>query len=118
MSDNTTDAVAVIGLAGRFPGARNVEEFWANLREGVESINFFSDEELLEAGVDQSRLSDPNYVKAKGCIEDVEMFDAHFFGFTPMEAAITDPQQRLFMECAWEALEIAGYDSEKYNRAI
>lgn len=116
MSD--TDAVAVIGMAGRFPGARSVEEFWANLRDGVESINFFSDEELLAAGVNQSHLDDPTYVKAKGCIEDAEMFDPHFFGFTPREAAITDPQQRLFMECAWEALEIAGYDSEKYEGSI
>src|SRR6185369_16955515 len=116
MSD--TDAVAVIGMAGRFPGARSVEEFWANLRVGVESINFFSDEELLAAGVNQSHLDDPTYVKAKGCIEDAEMFDPHFFGFTPREAAITDPQQRLFMECAWEALEIAGYDSEQYNGSI
>ncbi|HEY2961858.1 MAG TPA: polyketide synthase, partial [Pyrinomonadaceae bacterium] len=112
------DAVAVIGMAGRFPGARNVEEFWTNLRDGVESISFFSDEELLAAGVNQLQLNDPNYVKAKACVEDAEMFDPHFFGFTPREAAITDPQQRLFMECAWEALEIAGYDSEKYNGAI
>ena len=113
-----TDAVAVIGMAGRFPGARNVEEFWANLRDGVESISFFSNEELLAVGVDQSQLNDPNYVNAKACVEDAEMFDPHFFGFTPREAAITDPQQRLFMECAWEALEIAGYDSEKYNGSI
>ena len=115
---NQADAVAVIGMAGRFPGARSVEEFWANLREGVESISFFSDEELLAAGVDRSQLDDPAYVKAKACVEDAEMFDPQFFGFTPREAAITDPQQRLFMECAWEALEIAGYDSEKYEGAI
>ena len=116
MSD--TDSVAVIGMAGRFPGARNVEEYWANLRDGVESIKFFSDEELLATGVHPSVLNDPSYVKAKGAIEDAEMFDAHFFGFTPREAEITDPQQRLFMECAWEALEIAGYDSEKYEGSI
>ena len=112
------DAVAVIGMAGRFPGARNVEEFWANLRDGVESISFFSDEELLAVGVHQSQLNDPSYVKAKACVEDPEMFDPHFFGFTQREAAITDPQQRLFMECAWEALEIVGYDSAKYNGSI
>ena len=113
-----TDAVALIAMVGRFPGARNVEEFWANLRDGVESISFFSDEELLAVGVHQSQLNDPSYVKAKACVEDPEMFDPHFFGFTPREAAITDPQQRLFMECAWEALEIAGYDSEKYSGSI
>jgi acyl transferase domain-containing protein len=105
-------------MAGRFPGARNVDEFWANLRGGIESIKFFSDEELLAAGVSPSVLNDPSYVKAKGSIEDAELFDAHFFGFTPREAEITDPQQRLFMECAWEALEIAGYDSEKYEGSI
>jgi len=113
-----TDSIAVIGMAGRFPGARNVEEFWANLRGGVETIRFFSDEELLATGVSQSVLNDPGYVKAKGSIEDAELFDAHFFGFTPREAEITDPQQRLFMECAWEVLEIAGYDSEKYEGSI
>jgi len=119
MSDaNQSDAVAVIGMAGRFPGARNVEEFWANLRGGIETIRFFSDEELLAEGVNQSVLNDPGYVKAKGSIEDAELFDAHFFGLTPREAEITDPQQRLFMECAWEALEVAGYDSEKYEGAI
>ena len=117
-SPKQTDAVALIGMAGRFPGARNVEEFWANLRGGVESISFFSDEELLAAGVDQSHLDDPSYVKAKACVEDAEMFDPHFFGFTPREAAITDPQQRLFMECAWEVLETVGYDPEKYNGSI
>src|SRR5215218_7172627 len=117
-SPKQTDAVALIGMAGRFPGARNVEEFWANLRDGVESISFFSDEELLAAGVDQSHLDDPSYVKAKACVEDAEMFDPHFFGFTPREAAITDPQQRLFMECAWEVLETVGYDPEKYNGSI
>lgn len=115
---NDSDSIAVIGMAGRFPGARHVEEFWANLRGGVETIRFFSDEELLAAGVNPSVVNDPGYVKAKGSIEDAELFDAHFFGFTPREAEITDPQQRLFMECAWEALEIAGYDSEKYEGSI
>ncbi len=117
-SPKETDAVAVIGMAGRFPGARNVEEFWANLRDGVESISFFSDEELLAVGVDQSQLDDPSYVKAKACVADADLFDPYFFGFTPREAAITDPQQRLFMECAWEALETVGYTSEKYNGSI
>ncbi len=117
-TSNIQDAVAVIGMAGRFPGARNVDEFWSKLRGGVETIRFFSDDELLAAGVNPSVLNDPGYVKAKGSIDDAELFDAHFFGFTPREAEITDPQQRLFMECAWEALEVAGYDSEKYEGAI
>src|SRR5215217_2357890 len=117
-SSDALNGIAIIGLTGRFPGARNVEEFWANLRDGVESINFFSDEQLLEAGVDPGYLKDPRYVKAKACIEDAEMFDPWLFGFSPREAEIIDPQQRLFMECAWEALEIAGYDSEKYSGSI
>src|SRR4051794_19830660 len=112
------NGIAIIGQAGRFPGARNVEEFWANLRGGVESISFFTDEELLKAGASQAQLSDPRYVKAKGCIEGAEMFDAFLFGFTPREAEIMDPQHRIFMECACEALELAGYDSERYGGAI
>jgi len=110
--------VAIIGMACRFPGAKNVEQFWQNLRGAVESISFFSDEDLLSAGVHPDALSDPNYVKAGGVIEGVEMFDASFFGFTPKEAEIIDPQHRLFLECAWEALETAGYDSETYEGLI
>ncbi|HEU5132810.1 MAG TPA: polyketide synthase, partial [Pyrinomonadaceae bacterium] len=117
-SNNVLNGIAIIGLAGRFPGARNVEEFWTNLRGGVESISFFSDEQLLEAGVEPSHLNDPRYVKAKAYIEDVDLFDAWLFGYSPREAEIMDPQQRLFMECAWEALETAGYDSEKFDGSI
>lgn len=110
--------VAIIGIAGRFPGAPSVDALWNNICEGVESVTFFSDEELLEAGVDAETLRDPNYVKAKAILEQVENFDAAFFGLTPREAEITDPQHRLFMECAWEALENAGYDSEKFDGPI
>ena len=118
VSGDSLTGIAIIGLAGRFPGARNVDEFWTNLRGGVESISFFTDQELLKAGVSQAQLSDPRYVKAKGSIEGAEMFDAWFFGFSPREAEIMDPQHRIFMECAWEALESAGYDSERYGGAI
>ncbi len=110
--------IAIIGLAGRFPGATNLDEFWHNLQNGIESISFFSDEELLASGVDAKLLSQPNYVKANGVIEDAELFDASFFGFNPRDAEITDPQHRIFLECAWEALEKAGYDSETYNGSI
>ncbi|MBW4477608.1 MAG: SDR family oxidoreductase [Tolypothrix brevis GSE-NOS-MK-07-07A] len=103
--------IAIIGLAGRFPGAKNIDEFWNNLQNGIESISFFSDEELLEAGIDEELLSSQNYVKAHGVVEDAELFDAAFFGFNPREAEITDPQHRIFLECAWEALENAGYKS-------
>ena len=101
--------IAVVGMAGRFPGARDTGEFWENLKNGVESVSFFSDEELLAAGVRPEALSDPNYVRAGAILEGVELFDAAFFGFNPREAETLDPQQRLFLECAWTALEDAGY---------
>jgi len=101
-------AIAVIGMAGRFPGAPDVESLWRNLRDGVESISFFSDEEL--EGVDRGLLREPVYVRAKGVVEGAEEFDARLFGITPLEAQILDPQQRLFLECAWEALEDAAWD--------
>ncbi|WP_243146815.1 type I polyketide synthase [Scytonema sp. UIC 10036] len=108
MSDSQ-EAVAIIGMSGRFPGAKNVEEFWKNLQNGVESITFFSQEELESAGVPKELVRNCQYVKANGIIDNVEWFDAAFFGMNPTEAAITDPQQRLFLECAWSALEQAGY---------
>src|ERR671915_376260 len=99
------DAIAVVGMSGRFPGAAGVNEFWRALRDGVEAISFFSDEELLAAGVEASALKDPNYVRAAGVLEDIEFFDASFFGYSPREAEGMDPQHRLFLECAWQALE-------------
>ena len=84
----------------------------------MESISFFSDEELLAAGVDPAVFNAPNYVNAGGMLEGIDLFDAFFFGFTPREAEIMDPQQRLFLECAWEALESAGYDPEQYGGSI
>jgi non-ribosomal peptide synthase protein (TIGR01720 family) len=110
--------IAVIGMSGRFPGARNVDEFWQNLREGVESISFFTAEELLAAGVPPDELNAPNYVRARGYLEGAEEFDAAFFGIGPREAEIMDPQQRLFLECAWEAFERAGYDPEAYEGRV
>ncbi|MBD2677472.1 MULTISPECIES: type I polyketide synthase [Nostoc] len=115
---NNGSEIAIIGLAGRFPGAKNLEEFWHNLQNGVESISFFSDEELLAAGVDPALITNPNYVKANAVLEDAELFDAAFFGFNPRDAEMTDPQHRIFLECAWEALENAGYNSETYNGSI
>lgn len=109
--------LAVIGMCGRFPGARNIEEFWQNLRDGVESISFFSDEELIEAGVDPAAV-DTHHVRARGVLDDIEMFDAPFFGINPREAEIIDPQHRVFLECAWHALEDAGYDPEKYDGSV
>ena len=111
--------IAIIGMTGRFPGARNVEEFWRNLRSGVESITFFHENELAELGVDARSLQDPRYVKAHGVLaEDPGLFDAAFFGYSPREAEIIDPQQRIFLECAWEAIESAGYDPGNYQGSI
>ena len=110
--------IAIIGMACRFPGADDVESFWRNLREGVESINFFTDEELLERGVPAEVLSDPHYIKAGAHLDDADCFDASFFGYTPREAAETDPQHRLFLEVAWQALEDAGYDTSRYTDPI
>jgi acyl transferase domain-containing protein len=111
--------IAVIGMAGRFPGARNIHEFWNNLIDGVESIPFLSDEELKESGAAPGLLENPGFVKTNGGIlEDRECFDAAFFDYTPREAEIMDPQMRVFHECAWKALEDAGYDTESYSELI
>ncbi|MHC5926260.1 type I polyketide synthase [Nostoc sp.] len=115
---NAQEEIAIIGTAGRFPGAKNVDGFWQNIRDGVESISFFTDEQLVSAGVNLTLLNDPLYVKAGGVLENIELFDASFFGFSPREAEITDPQHRLFLECVWEALENAGYNSQTYNGQI
>src|SRR6185437_108134 len=101
--------IAIVGMSGRFPGAGDVGEFWRNLCEGVESITFFSPEELIEAGVEPETLRDPAYVPARAVLDDIAGFDAGFFGISPRMAALTDPQQRLFLEVCWEALEQAGY---------
>jgi len=102
--------VAIIGMAGRFPGADSVEELWANLCAGTEGVSFFSAEELREAGVDPAELSAPSYVRARPVLRDADRFDARLFGYSPREATLMDPQQRVFLECCWHALENAGYD--------
>jgi len=96
-------SVAVIGLAGRFPQAKNLTEFWQNLKRRKDCITFFSDEELLRAGTNQAELHNKNYIKAKGIISGIENFDADFFGYLPKEAELLDPQIRLIHECAYEA---------------
>jgi amino acid adenylation domain-containing protein len=103
------DSIAVVGMAGRLPGARNIAEFWASLRAGTESITFFGEEELRAAGVPDRELADPQYVRAAAVPAGYEMFDAGFFGYSAREAALIDPQQRMFLECCWEALEDAGH---------
>jgi non-ribosomal peptide synthase protein (TIGR01720 family) len=115
---NNSSDIALVGMAGRFPGAKNVNQFWQNLRDGVESVSWFTDQELEAAGIDPVALTHHNYVKARPVLEGVELFDAPFFGFSPREAEIMDPQHRLFLECAWEALENAGCDPESYPGLI
>lgn len=109
--------VAIIGMACRFPGASSVEEFWNLLVEGREGISFFSDAEL-DASIPSNIKSDPMYVKARGIIEGADEFDAAFFGFNPRTAELTDPQQRIFLEMAWEVLETTGYLPEHYSGSV
>src|SRR5882762_8558826 len=105
-------------MNGRFPGAKNLAEFWQNLKNGVESISFFSRAELEAAGREPALLNHPDFVNAGSVLNGIELFDALFFGFNPREAEIIDPQQRIFLECTWEALEHAGYDSTTYGGSI
>jgi acyl transferase domain-containing protein len=112
------NAIAIVGMAGRFPGASDVAAYWRNLRGGVESIRALSDEELLAAGADASWLRDPSYVKAAAVLDDVKGFDAGYFGFSPMDAGILDPQNRHFLETAVAALEDAGHAPKSFGGSI
>jgi acyl transferase domain-containing protein/NADPH:quinone reductase-like Zn-dependent oxidoreductase len=116
---NTSELdIAVIGLAGRFPGADNISQYWRNLAEGVESIESLTDEELLAAGVEQALIDNPKYVKAASVLDAADMFDAEFFGYSPKEAALMDPQGRVFLECAWQAMEDAGHSGESFEGSV
>ena len=110
--------IAIIGMACRFPGAETPTEFWENLRSGTESITFFSDEELIGAGIDPALVRNQNYIKASPILKNVDMFDAAFFGYSPKEAAIMDPQHRLFLETCWEAFEDAGYSPNTHENVV
>ncbi len=103
------EPIAVIGMAGRFPGAASIRELWDLLRDGREGLRSFSEDELAAAGAPARALRDDRFVAAGGILQDIEEFDAPFFGLNPREAEILDPQQRIFLECAWQALEDAGY---------
>jgi acyl transferase domain-containing protein/acyl carrier protein len=104
------EGIAIVGMSGRFPGADDLDAFWRNLRDGVESIATFSDAELAEAAVEPALAARPDYVRRGGVLDGIERFDARFFGFSPREAELLDPQHRLFLEEAWRALEDAGID--------
>lgn len=110
--------IAVIGMAGRFPGARDIAELWRNLAGGVESISFFSPEELRAAGAPSSALDDRRFVAARGVLDEADLFDAGLFGYTPREAEVIDPQQRIFLEYAWRALDDAGCDPSRFAGSI
>jgi len=107
---NLEGKVAIIGMDCRLPGARNIYEYWKNLLDGVETLTTFTDEDLIASGVDPAVFRQPNYIRNRGIINGAEYFDAEFFGITPREAELIDPQQRIFLECAWHALEDAGCD--------
>jgi len=110
--------IAVIGMSGRFPKSRNIKEFWQNLVDGKECVSFFTDEEMRADGVSEEALNYRNYVKSWGWLDDIDMFDAAFFGYTPSEAELMDPQMRIFHECIWDALENAGYNPFAYKKMI
>ncbi|OMD74247.1 MULTISPECIES: non-ribosomal peptide synthetase [Paenibacillus] len=110
--------IAVIGLACRVPGAQEAEQFWNNLKDGIDSIRWFSEAELIEAGADVSNVSRTNYVAARGYLEGADQFDAGFFHVSPREAEVMDPQHRIFLENTWEALEHAGYDPVRFEGKI
>lgn len=115
---NAAQPIAIIGMAGRFPGAGDIESFWVNLCQGKEAITFFTREEMRESGVSEAVINDPSYVGARGYLADADKFDAAFFGYSAREAEIMDPQQRLLLECASELLDRAGYDPERYPGMI
>lgn len=111
--------IAIVGMAGRFPGAKNIVEFWNNLTAGKESLSTLSDQELIEAGVDIEAIrNDPNFARVGAVLEDVEFFDAAFFGVNPKEAELMDPQGRVILECSWEAVEDSGYNPETYPGSV
>jgi acyl transferase domain-containing protein len=121
MPSSTThppDGIAIVGLSGRFPGAPDVRTFWQNLCAGRESVKVWTDEELLASGATPEMLREPAFVRARGVLEGAEGFDARFFGFQPRDADLADPQQRVFLECSWEALENAGYDPGRFSGSI
>ncbi len=117
-SSEYNTALAVVGMAGRFPGASSLEQFWHNIANKVSAVQHYSAEELLAAGVKPEDIQQPNYVRAGAVLENIEYFDTSFFGFTPREAEIMDPQFRIFLECVWEALEMAGYAITTFDGLI
>ena len=113
--DPYSGEIAIIGMSARVPGAANLAAFWENLCNGVDSISSFTDEELLASGVSPAHFQKSNYIRARGIIEDISLFDAAFFGVRPSEAKVLDPQHRFYLEEVWHALEHAGYDPQRID---
>jgi acyl transferase domain-containing protein len=107
------EPVAIIGMAGRFPGAADIDAFWTLLREGTEAIAVFADDEMRESGMPEQLLRDPNYVGARGYLDGADMFDSAYFGNSARDAEQLDPQHRVLLECAVETRERAGYDADR-----
>src|ERR1700733_11611606 len=118
MSHDEVESIAVVGMSVRVPGARNADEYWRNICDKREAITWFDNEELRAAGVPRGLYSDPAYVPAACVLPDADKFDAEFFGISHGEAAMLDPQHRLFLECSWEALEDAGHDPWRFAGPI
>ena len=112
------EPIAVIGMRGRFPGANDLDTYWKNLAEGVESISILSQEEMRASGIPDNISRLPGYVNASPMLDGIDQFDAQFFGFSARDASLTDPQHRLFLETAWEVLEDSGYDPETFPGPI
>ena len=115
---NISSDVAIIAMVGRFPKSDDLEIFWQNLQDGKECISFFSDQELEDAGISPNLLKNPNYVKAHGILNEIDLFDSYFFGIAPSEAALLDPQHRLFLQYSVKAIETAGYNPDTYSGLI
>ena len=113
-----TEGIAIVGMAGKFPGAENIYEYWDALKEGKELLKRFSDEELKANSVDEDTKKHKYFVPVNGLIHTAEYFDSSFFGFTPREADLTDPQHRKFLEVSYEALEHAGQSPDNYPGTI
>src|SRR5689334_20981488 len=112
------EPIAIVGMSGRFPGANDVDQLWINLAHGVESIAILTQDEMRAAGIPETISKLPGYVNASPVLDGVDQFDASFFGFSARDATLTDPQHRLFLETAWQALEDSGYDPECYPGPI
>lgn len=118
IAKNGGEDIAIIGMSAKFPGAGNVEEFWDVLREGRETVSFFQAQELTDLGMEKEQIENPDFVRAKGIIDDLEYFDAAFFEYSSKEAEMMDPQIRMFHECAWKALEDSGCNPLEYKGRI